>query len=120
MSQLALSAVLPYLQALAAAVVPIVGTLFLTWLRMRQQNTVLDAAFARAGAEAYKQIATSGRSITDPEVIARAVEAGGLYLLDRVPDTLRARGVTPEGAAQIVGAELGKLLAADPSVRVTN
>lgn len=119
MSSVALAILLPWLEALAAAMVPVVGTVFLSWLQKRHQHGVLDSAFARAGAEAYRQIATSGRSITDPEVVAKAVQAGSLYLLDLVPDTMRARGVTPEAAEQIVGAELGKLLAADPAVKVT-
>jgi hypothetical protein len=118
MTSLALAILLPWLQALAAAMVPVVGTVFLSWLQKRHQHSVLDSAFARAGAEAYRQIVASGRPITDPVVVANAVQAGSLYLLNRVPDTMRARAVTPEAAEQIVSAELGKLFAADPGIKV--
>lgn len=113
-----LAALLPWLQAFAAAVVPVLGTLALAWLRRRNINTTVIEAVGRAAGEAYRHVAASGRPITDPGALGAAIDAGGRYLVDRIPDTLQRAGVTPEAAAQLVGAELGRLLALDPSVRV--
>lgn len=112
------SIILPWLQAFAAALIPILGTMALGWMRQRNLNTAMVEAIARAGGEAYRHLASSGRPVTDTRAVTAAAEAGARYLLDRVPDTMRALGVSPEDAAQLAGAELGKLLAVDPSVRV--
>ena len=50
--------------------------------------------------------------------LATAVAEGREYLLARIPDTLRAAGLTPDAAAQMVSAKLGKLLAIDPTVGI--
>lgn len=118
MTQFLANIVLPWLQTFAAAALPILGALALAWLRRRQINTVVIEAVGRAAGEAYKHIAASGRPVTDPVALAAGINAGGSYLLDRIPDNLRAAGLSPEDAAQIVGAELGKLFAIDPNVHL--
>lgn len=118
MTEFLTTAFLPWLQAFATALLPLLGAMALTWLRRRQVNTVVFEAVGRAAGEAYKHIAASGRPVTDPVALAAGINAGGSYLLDRIPDTLRAAGLSPEDAAQIVGAELGKLMAIDPNVHL--
>jgi len=118
MTEFLTTAFLPWLQALAAAAVPMLGALALAWLRRRQINTTVFEAVGRAAGESYRHIAASGRPVTDRVALAAGISADGSYLLDRIPDTLRAAGLSPEDAAQIVGAELGKLLAADPSIKI--
>jgi hypothetical protein len=108
----------PWVQQLFLAVLPVLGAWAVAELRRRSVNATLVAAIERAGGEAYRHLLASGRAPTDPGALAAAARAGSLYLFERVPDALRARGVSAEAAEQIAGAELGRLLATDPSVRV--
>lgn len=112
------AALAPWLNALLIAVLPAIGAWAVAELRRRNLNATVVAAMERAGGEAYRHLLASGRPATDPAALAAAARAGALYMLDRVPDAMRARGVTESGAEQAAAAELGRLLAADPSVRV--
>jgi hypothetical protein len=110
--------VLAWIQAFANALVPAMFALALVWLRQHKVNTTVIEAVGRAAGEVYKQIVQSGAPVTDRASLAAAVAEGRDYLQARIPDALKAAGITPEGAAQMVSAELGKLLAIDPTVGV--
>jgi len=112
------SLILTWTQAFATALAPSLFALALVWLRRHKINTTVIEAVGRAAGESYKQMVQSGASASNPASLAAAVAEGRDYLLKRVPDTLKAAGVTPEGAAQMVSGELGKLLAIDPTVGV--
>jgi hypothetical protein len=110
--------ILAWFQAFATALVPSLFALALVWLRRHQINTQVIEAVGRAAGEAYRHMVQGGGLGTDPAYWAAAVTQGRAYLFARVPEALTAAGVTPEGAAQMVSAELGKLLAVDPTVGV--
>ncbi|MBV9756820.1 MAG: hypothetical protein JO047_07180 [Alphaproteobacteria bacterium] len=112
------NAILAWAQAFATALVPPLFALGLVWLRQHQINTQVIEAVGRAAGEAYRHIVQSGGLGADPGSWAAAVAQGRAYMLARIPDALAAAGVTPEAAAQMVSAELGKLLAVDPTVGV--
>ncbi len=112
--------ILAWIQAFFSALVPALFALALIWLRQHQMNSTVIAAVGRAAGEAYKQIVQVGGSATNSVSLAAAIAEGRDYLLARIPDALKAAGVTPEAAAQMVSAELGKLLALDPTVSVAS
>lgn len=111
-----LNPILAWVQAFAAALVPPLFALALVWLRRHQINTQVVDAAGRAAGEAYRHMVQSGGLGADSASWTAAVAQGRAYLLAHIPDALAAAGVTPEGAAQMVSAELGKLLAIDPTV----
>jgi hypothetical protein len=110
--------ILTWAEAFAAALGPSLFALALVWLRQHQINTTVIEAVGRAAGEAYKQMIQSGTVATSPASLAAAVAEGRAYLLARIPDTLKAAGLTPDAAAQMVSGELGKLLAIDPTVGI--
>lgn len=103
--------ILTWAEAFAAALVPSLFALALVWLRQHQINTKVIEAVGRAAGEAYKQMVQSGGAATSPASLAAAIAKGRAYLLARIPDTLKAAGLTPDAAAQMISGELGKLLA---------
>lgn len=109
-----------WMQAFVSALIPALFALTLVWLRQHRINTTVLAAVGRAAGEAYKQIVQSGGTANNPVSLAAAIAEGREYLFARIPDALKAAGVTPEGAAQLVSAELGKLLALDPTVNAAS
>ncbi|HVB67999.1 MAG TPA: hypothetical protein VNE67_09110 [Acetobacteraceae bacterium] len=110
-------AALTWTQAFATALAPSLFALALVWLRRHKINTTVIEAVGRAAGEGYKQLVAANGG-AGPVSLAAAVAQGRDYLLKRIPATLKAAGVTPEGAAQMVSGELGKLLALDPTVGV--
>lgn len=115
--------VTPWLAAFVLALVGIIAPLAyakgLAYLRAKQVNTTIYEAIGRAGAVAYTAFLATGRPVTDRTALAVGAAAGGAYLKSRVPDALAASGVvTPQAMAELAGAEMGKLLALDPSVKV--
>lgn len=110
--------IVAWIQAFSAALIPSLFALALVWLRQHQTNIRVIEAVGRAAGEAYKQMVQSGERRLHPISLAAAVADGRDYLLARIPDLLKAAGVTPEAAAQLVSAELGKLLAIDPTIGV--
>ena len=111
---------LPWLAAAVLAVggvlVPLAYARGLAWLRAHALDTTIYEAIGRAGGVSYRALLASGQPATSPAALQQAAEAGGRYLMARVPEALAARGVAPEAAAELPGAELGRLLAADPTV----
>jgi len=112
----------PYLDAFVAAFIPIFGTMLVQWMSRREHNDKWQAAVARAASTAYAEIVQSGKSLKDPEVMANATASGVRYLMSLNPqgvDALKAPGMTQSHiAVKIVKAEFGKLLAADPTVKI--
>lgn len=118
MNTILVELVLPWVQLLVLTVLPILGTNFIGWLRNKQVSEVLVAGIERAGGEAYLKLKELGKGDKDPLAFDKAVVAGADYLSNRVGDAMRAKGVTYDGALQIVRAQLGTLLAADPNVKL--
>jgi hypothetical protein len=114
------TAILSWIQAFVSALTPALFALGLLWLRRHQMNTTLAEALGRAAGEAYRQMIQPGGSASRTVSLAAAIAEGRDYLLARIPDTLKAAGITPEAAAQMVSAELGKLLALDPTVSIAS
>ena len=105
-----------FVLAVAGVVVPLAYVRGLAWLKSRSLDTTVYEAIGRAGGVAYRALLTSGQPASNPSALKHAAEAGGSYLLATVPEALAARGVRPEMVATLAGAELGRLLAADPTV----
>lgn len=113
---------LPMLQPIALALIPVVLAAFGAWARgwlthRGYRTDVLDA-LTRGAAAGYADMVTRGARVTDPGALKAAMTVGVEYALNLVPDKMVAVGVTDTAAAHIVGAELGKLLAIDPTVTV--
>lgn len=120
MTETLLAAVMPWLQAFVLALVPVLGAYALSLLRSHGIDNVLTQAIGRAGGVAYTQLLASGKPVTDRNALASAAMAGAAYLQDRVPGIVAAKGLSPGAVADIAGAELGRLLAADPAVGPRN
>ena len=112
----AASIVLPWLTAFVLALLPVLGGMVLALLRKHNLDNAFFQAVARAGGVAYTSLLASGRPVTDRAALASAALAGATYLQQRVPGLVQARGLQPGAVADIAGAELGKLLASDPSL----
>jgi hypothetical protein len=110
------SIILTWVQAFAAALVPSLLALALVWLRQHQVNTTVIEAVGRAAGAAYKQMVEAGAAHAGSTSLVAAVAEGQAYLSAQIPDMLKAAGLTPEAAARMVSAELGKLLAIDPTI----
>lgn len=108
--------ILPLANAVVLALLPILGKLALDELRKRNLDAEWYEAISRAGGEAYKALLASGKPVTDKAALAAAAEAGGRYLLVRKSAQVVARGHDPASLAQVAGAELGTLLASDPTL----
>ncbi len=108
--------VVPWLSAFALALLPILGGYAMALLRKRGLDNAFFQAVSRAGGVAYAALLASGRPVTDRAALTAAAVAGASYLETRVPGLVEARGLSPDAMAQIAGAELGKLLAIDPTV----
>lgn len=109
--------VVPWLQAFAMALVPILFGLGLALLRKHQINTQWYEAIGRAGGAAYNAVLTSGAQLDSKAALAVGAKAGADYLAARVPGIVAARDLDPAALAQIAGAQLGTLLAVDPTVK---
>jgi len=101
-------------EIVAAVLVPVFGYLAVLLRRHLARHTVLRAV-ARGAGEAYLVMLAQRRGV---EGVGSAVEAGADYVIDRVPNALRTAGENGEAVRKMVRGELGKLLAADPGVKV--
>jgi hypothetical protein len=79
---------------------------------------VIQAAEQKAGALAYSFIASQGAKITDVKVRNQAIAAGANFMLTEVPGELARLGISQASVLSRAEAELGKLLATDPSVSI--
>jgi hypothetical protein len=118
----------PLVQALAAlalaaitAATPSVAPLLRRYLHIRLTATQAAAiqSAADVGAQAaYGYIAANAASYRDVTIRDAAVAKGVQHVVASVPQALTALGVTPEHLTNMVGARLGGLLAADPTVSI--
>jgi hypothetical protein len=76
----------------------------------------LDVLCESGAGAAYKYAASSATGLSDVNVHNAALAAGLNYINARAPDLAKQCGLTPDHVAQQVSAELGKLLATDPTV----
>ena len=109
------SLVLPWLNALVLALVPVFGGLALALLRKHGIDTAWFEAIGRAGGASYSSLLASGKPVTDRGALVAAAQVGADYLVDRVPAIVASKGLAPDALAQIAGAELGKVLGLDPT-----
>lgn len=97
--------------------IPAVGYGLALLRRWRINDVVLRAVVRGAGA-AYVEL-VRGKEGTSHGAIEAAVDVGAAYVEARVPDTLAKAGLkSPDAVRDAVRAQLGTLLAADPTVGV--
>jgi hypothetical protein len=101
-------------EIVAALLVPVFGY-GLALLRKHMVRSTVLRAVARGAGEAYLVMLEQQRGVAGAR---SAVEAGADYVIDRVPAAMASAGVNGEDVRQMVRGELGKLLAADPGVKV--
>jgi len=81
-------------------------------------NTTVVRAIARGAGAAYLSLVQDRQGATVVG-IERAIDAGADYVEQRIPDTLGKAGFhNSDSVRQAVRAQLGTLLAADPSVKI--
>jgi hypothetical protein len=78
----------------------------------------IQAAEQKAGAIAYSFIASQGAKITNVSVKNQAIAVGANFMMTEIPAALARMGVSQASVLQRSEAELGKLLAGDPTVSV--
>lgn len=112
---------LPYAGAILSGLAGWLAIQLLAWLRLSSNQAMAQAVTAAAGRAAglaYQLLATQVEGPLSGAAIKQQALARGVgYLASAMPDFIRRLGLTPERVQLMVEAELGKLLAADPSVR---
>lgn len=104
-------------ELLAAALVPLLAWLLALARRWHINTTVVRAIVRGAGA-AYMSLVQDKQGPTTA-AIERAVDAGAAYVEQRIPSALNKAGFnSTDSVRQAVRAQLGTLLAADPSVKL--
>lgn len=76
----------------------------------------MSAAARAAGGLAYQALVTAAGKPASTEVLKAAIAVGARHVVQAAPLALRALGVTEAGLDAMVTAELGRLLARDPTV----
>lgn len=105
-------------ELLVPLLVPIIAWLLALARRWHINTTVVRAIVRGAGA-AYLSL-VQDRDGASTAAIERAVDAGAAYVEQRIPATLNKAGFNnTDSVRQAVRAQLGTLLAADPSVQVS-
>jgi hypothetical protein len=100
---------------IAMALVPLIAY-GLALLRRWGINQTVLAAIGRGAGAAYAELLRARDGAT-PAAIERAVDAGAEYVERRIPATLGKAGLpNTDSVRDVVRAELGKLLAADPTI----
>lgn len=114
-ASIATDILLPWLNAVALAFVPVAGTLAggfaMRFMQQHQMDVTLFQAISRAGGEAFRSFVATGAPLTDKAAMASAATVGARYLQDRIPEIIAAKGLSPAAVAQVVAAEMGKLFA---------
>ena len=116
MSILVQTVVLPWLSAFVLALLALLGGMMLALLRKHGLDNAWFQAIGRAGGVADGALVASRRPAPGRAALGSAARAGAPDQQTRVPELVQARGLQPSAVADIAGAELGKLLAVDPSV----
>lgn len=111
---------------LAASVItaatPIGVAMLRGWLATKisaQQADAIAGAASRGAGLAYEHLVRAGGGVHHAEIANVALAKGANYVLAAFPDAIARLGVTPERVHAMVTAELGKLLAIDPTATVT-
>lgn len=111
---------LPFAGAVLSGLAGWLAIRVLAWLNLSGNQAMaqaVTAAASRAAGLAYQVLATQVDRLGAAEIKQQALARGVGYLSATMPDFIRRLGLTPERLQLLVEAELGKLLAADPSVR---
>ncbi len=104
-------------ELLMPVLIYLIGHAVVLLRRWRINDVVLRAVVRGAGA-AYVEL-VRGKEGTSGPAIEAAVDVGAAYVEARVPDTLAKAGLKiPDAVRDAVRAQLGTLLAADPTVGV--
>lgn len=109
------AAALPYVLALIGSVATALFGWLVQVMRKHNINTTIIEALGRAGGLAYAELVKSNK-LGQAKSISEAVKVGEDFMRDQVPDAMKSAGVTPNAVSKMVTGELGKLLAADPTV----
>lgn len=116
-----LDALLPLLAAVISVAVPILTRALLARFKL-QDNAVLaglvSEAAKRAGGIAYAMMVAEAGHIGDQPIRNVAIAKGVGYVSQMLPETLAKLSLTPDHVGQMVAAELGRLLAADPTIGI--
>jgi hypothetical protein len=117
-----ISPVLPWIDEGGRAVIATVGAALATWVTLHVRSALIryaiNMAVKRAGGLAYETLASAEGGLRNIVLKNRALEAGANYLIAQVPGLLRKAGIEHSRLGQMVRGELGRLLAADPTVTV--
>jgi hypothetical protein len=121
-----LTAVMQALLALAAAVIsaaiPILVPRILNWLHIKEtaeRNALIQGAAQRGAGLAYQYMVERLAGVNNGVVAQNAVEAGKQYLAQAVPEALKETGCFDQvKLTKMIQAQLGLLLAQDPTVSV--
>jgi hypothetical protein len=109
----------PLIISIGVGAIPVVGgiasTAILATLRDRNMNTMWFEVVSRAGGLAYQHLVQSGRPLDKP-ALTSAAAVGASYILERLPGTVKARNLDTHDLINVAQAELGKLLAQDPTI----
>lgn len=111
-----MTALLNAIRDLGIAALPFVAAWVGTHVKNATTRNAIDDAVKRAGGIAYHYLVARASGMTATDARARALNEGVNYLQTRVPELLQEYGVDSTGIRDMVTAELGKLLAADPNV----
>lgn len=106
----------PLLLAALPIVVGIVGSLIRAEMVKKNIRTDVFDAATRAAAVGYAWMTKQNKSIRDPMAVAQAVGMGLDYMAKHLPEKMQAIGMTSAVATDVVGAEIDKLIAADPTI----
>lgn len=90
-------------------------TTALAYARKWKINDTVLKAVARGAGAAYLTMLEERRGTAG---LAQAVDAGAAYVEQRLPATLVKAGLDTDSVRQMVRAELGKMLASDPTVQI--
>lgn len=116
-----LAPLVPFAAAVIAAVLGVVARAVVRHLGL-QANAVLaglvDTAVKRAAGLAYSFMLAEASHIGDQSTHNIAIAKAVGYVTAALPDTLAKLGLTPDSVAAMVSAELGRLLAVDPTVGI--
>lgn len=96
---------LPWLNLMLVAFLPVAGTIAMAWARKRGISADVLNAAGRAAGVGYEALITSGVPITSPRAKEIVAAAGREYLVEMMPNKVRATGWTDEAIERVVAAE---------------
>lgn len=114
-----LNVLLPLMLAAVTAAIPVIVTAVLTRLGVANNTDLaakLNAVAIEAAGVAYNYALSRANGLSEVQVYDSALTEGMNYVINHAPDVLQKLGVTPDEVKTQVAAQLGVLLATDPSV----